>query len=77
MKLVVLPQNVAGNIIDILYLTLIDLQVRSVLGKYLEDLRTQRDIHRSVLYKRRQSVQSTNSKTHLTHARTKEGMVRQ
>jgi len=41
-------------------------EVRSVLAKYFGDLRTQRDIHKSVLYKRRQSVQSTNSKTHLT-----------
>jgi len=47
-------------------------EVRSVIGKYLQDLRTQRDIHQSVLYKRRQSVQSTNSKTHLTHTRTRE-----
>ena len=37
-----------------------------MLAKYFGDLRTQRDIHKSVLYKRRQSVQSTNSKTHLT-----------
>ena len=50
-----------------------------MLGKYFGDLRTQRDIHKSVLYKRRQSVQSTNSKTHLTtkqHGKFCQGLLK-